>query len=123
MGEFQYHCYRCGGHNAIQIDIPKGPDYAHTGLQCKHCGDGTHVLLSACPSETCEGYVYWINDFAIPDMIKSLARYFVHNLQTVIDKAAMKGFNIGIDTTEKFTLNAGCSCGRPLLSSTQSIHR
>jgi hypothetical protein len=110
---YSYYCYRCGGRNTIQADVPKAPDFTHIRLVCEHCGDKTNVLLSGCPDESCNGYAFWINDLAIPDLVKSLAKYFVQNLQTVIDSAAMRGFNIGIDTTENFTLRAKCSCGSP----------
>lgn len=111
MPQFQYYCYRCGSPNKIEVDIPKAPDYAHVPVMCSSCGDGTNVLLSSCPVERCGGFVFWINDLAIPDLVHKFARYFVHNIQTLIDRAAMKGFNVGIDTTDKFPLNARCSCG------------
>jgi argonaute-like protein implicated in RNA metabolism and viral defense len=80
-------------------------------LTCESCGDATHVLLSACPNESCDSFVYWINDLAIPKLVKTFAKYFVHNMQTVIDRAAVQGIEIGIDTTDNFPLNASCSCG------------
>jgi transcription elongation factor Elf1 len=111
VSQFEYYCYRCGHHNSIQTEIPEAPGYNHESLACESCGDETHVLLSACPSKSCDSFVYWINDLAIPQLVKTFAKYFVHNTQTVIDRAAMKGIEIGIDTTDNFPLNASCSCG------------
>ena len=35
----------------------------------------------------------------------------VHNMQAMIDKAAMQGATIGIDTPDNYPINASCPCG------------
>ena len=35
----------------------------------------------------------------------------VHNMQAMIDKAAMQGATISIDTPDKYPINATCPCG------------
>ena len=111
MTGFEYYCYRCGGHNVLDFNIPKAPDYIHQDLTCGSCGDNTRVLLSACPGAECDRYVYWINDLSIPDLVVGFARYMVHNMQAMIDKAAQQGARISIDTPEKYPINAACPCG------------
>ena len=106
---FEYYCYRCGAKNELSLPCPTAPDYHHSELQCQSCGDGTRVLLSHCPS--CTRFVYWINDVSIPDLVSGFARYMVHNMQTMIDKAAMQGATISIDTPDKYPINAACPCG------------
>jgi len=106
---FEYYCYRCGAKNELSLPCPTAPNYHHTELQCQSCGDGTRVLLSHCPS--CTRFVYWINDLSIPDLVSGFARYMVHNMQVMIDKAAMQGATISIDTPNKYPINAACPCG------------
>ena len=106
---FEYYCYRCGAKNELTLPCPTAPNYHHSELQCKSYGDGTRVLLSHCPS--CTRFVYWINDLSIPDLVSGFARYMVHNMQSMIDKAAMQGATISIDTPNKYPINAACPCG------------
>jgi hypothetical protein len=110
--EFRYFCYRCGGENRLELPMPNAPEYHHASLTCTNCGDGTHILVSHCPS--CSRFVYWINDMAIPDLVGGFARYMVHNMQALIDKAAMKGASISIDTPDKYPINATCPCGEKI---------
>ena len=110
--EFSYFCYRCGGENRLSLPMPNAPKYHHTNLTCTNCGDGTNILVSHCPS--CTRYVYWINDMAIPDLIAGFAKYMVHNMQALIDKAAMQGATISIDTPDIYPINATCPCGEKL---------
>ena len=35
----------------------------------------------------------------------------VHNMQTMIDKAALQGAVIEIDTPDRYPINASCPCG------------
>lgn len=111
MVDFTYFCYRCGAENRLELPAPNAPDYHHTDLTCNSCGDGTRVLLASCPNPDCSHYVYWINDISIPDVVTGFAKYMVHNMQTMIDKAAMQGASITIDTPEKYPINAKCPCG------------
>lgn len=106
---FEYYCYRCGTKNVLTLPCPNAPDYHHTELTCSSCGDGTRLILSHCPS--CSRFVYWIDDMSIPDLVSGFARYMVHNMQTMIDKAAMQGATISIDTPDKYPINASCPCG------------
>jgi hypothetical protein len=41
---------------------------------------------------------------SIPDLVSGFARYMVHSMQTMIDKAAMQGATIGIDTPDKYPI-------------------
>ena len=106
---FEYYCYRCGAKNELALPCPTAPNYHHTELKCQRCGDGTRVLVSHCPS--CTRFVYWINDLSIPDLVSGFAKYMVHNMQAMIDKAAMQGATISIDTPGKYPINAACPCG------------
>jgi len=106
---FEYYCYRCGTKNALDLLCPNAPEYHHTELTCSSCGDGTRLILSHCPS--CSRFVYWIDDMSIPDLVSGFARYMIHNMQTMIDKAAMQGAIISIDTPDKYPINATCPCG------------
>jgi len=106
---FEYYCYRCGTKNALDLPCPNAPEYHHTELTCSSCGDGTRLILSHCPS--CSRFVYWIDDMSIPDLVSGFARYMIHNMQTMIDKAAMQGAIISIDTPDKYPINATCPCG------------
>ena len=110
--EFSYFCYRCGGENKLRLPMPNAPEYHHTSLTCTKCGDRTHILLSHCPS--CTRFVYWINDISIPDLVAGFARYMVHNMQALIDKAAAQGASISIDTPAIYPINATCPCGESL---------
>ena len=106
---FEYYCYRCGTKNALTLPCPNAPEYHHTELTCSSCGDGTRLTLSHCPS--CSRFVYWIDDMSIPDLVSGFAKYMVHNMQTMIDKAAIQGATISIDTPDKYPINASCPCG------------
>jgi len=106
---FEYYCYRCGTKNALDLPCPNAPEYHHTELTCSSCGDGTRLILSHCPS--CSRFVYWIDDMSIPDLVSGFAMYMIHNMQTMIDKAAMQGAIISIDTPDKYPINATCPCG------------
>ncbi len=106
---FEYYCYRCGEKNTLALPCPNAPSYHHEELKCGACGDGTRVILSHCPS--CGRYVYWINDLSIPDMVVGFARYMVHNVQSLIDRAATGGVEISIDTPDKYPISAECPCG------------
>lgn len=106
---FEYYCYRCGAKNQCELPCPTAPDYHYSNLQCRNCGDGTRVILSHCPS--CSRFIYWIDDISIPDLVIGFAKYMVHNMQTMIDKAALQGAVIEIDTPDKYPINAGCPCG------------
>ena len=110
--EFSYFCYRCGEENQLDLTIPNAPEYHHTDLTCTKCGDGTHILVSHCPS--CSRYVYWIDDMCIPDLVVEFARYMVHNMQALIDKAAVQGASVSIDTPSTYPLNATCPCGEKI---------
>ena len=110
--EFSYFCYRCGRENRLNLPMPNAPDYHHTNLACKNCGDGTHILVSHCPK--CSRYVYWINDMSIPSLVEGFARYMVHNMQALIDKAAMQGSSISIDTPHVYPIQATCPCGEKI---------
>jgi hypothetical protein len=107
--DFSYYCYRCGEKNTLEIPCPEAPDFHHQDLTCKNCGDGTRVLMSHCPH--CSRYVYWINDLSIPDLVQGFAKYMIHNMQKMIERAAQDGVQIDIDTTDKFPINATCPCG------------
>lgn len=107
--DFVYYCYRCGTKNSPNLPCPPAPEYHETELTCSNCGDGTRVILSHCPQ--CTRYVYWINDISIPNLVHGFAKYMVHNMQTMIDKAAMQGASISIDTPDKYPINAKCPCG------------
>ncbi len=107
--DFEYYCYRCGTKNALNLPCPNAPEYHHTELTCSSCGDGTRLITSHCPS--CSRFVYWIDDMSIPDLVSGFAKYMVHNMQTMIDKAAMQGATISIDTPDKYPINASCPCG------------
>jgi hypothetical protein len=48
---------------------------------------------------------------AIPDLVNGMAKYMVHNLQTLIDRAAMQGASIEIDTPNTYPIAASCPCG------------
>jgi len=48
---------------------------------------------------------------SIPDLVSGFAKYMVHNMQAIIDKAAMQGATISIDTPDKYPINASCPCG------------
>ena len=48
---------------------------------------------------------------SIPGLVEGFAKYMVHNMQAMIDKAAMQGATIGIDTPDKYPINASCPCG------------
>ncbi|TFG94157.1 hypothetical protein E4H12_15700 [Candidatus Thorarchaeota archaeon] len=106
---FEYYCYRCGTKNTLALPCPNAPDYHHTELTCSSCGDGTRLILSHCPS--CSRFVYWIDDMSIPDLVSGFAKYMVHNMQTMIDKAAIQGATIGIDTPDKYPINSNYPCG------------
>jgi len=106
---FDYYCYRCGTKNQRVLPCPIAPDYHFSDLQCRSCGDGTRVILSHCPS--CSRFIYWIDDVSIPDLVIGFAKYMVHNMQTMIDKAALQGAVIEIDTHDKYPINASCPCG------------
>jgi DNA-directed RNA polymerase subunit RPC12/RpoP len=110
--EISYFCYRCGEENKLDLPMPNAPQYHHTNLTCKKCGDGTYILVSHCPS--CSRYVYWIDDMCIPDLVVGFARYMVHNMQALIDKAAVKGASVSIDTPSTYPINADCPCGEKL---------
>jgi transcription elongation factor Elf1 len=107
--DFTYYCYRCGGKNSLDVEIPKAPDYHHQEIACSSCGDSTRVILAGCPD--CEKYVYWINDLNIPSLVNGFAKYMVHNMQAMIDRAAQQGARISIDTPEQYPINATCPCG------------
>lgn len=109
--KFQYYCYRCGALNSLDLPSPTAPDYHHTDLKCSSCGDGTRLMISNCPNESCTHYVYWINDLSIPDLVKSFAKYMTTNMQALIDKAAIQGARLSIDTPDKFQIPAACPCG------------
>jgi len=111
MVNFTYYCYRCGAKNDLELPAPKAPDYHHEGLKCASCGDETRVLLSSCPNPDCSHYVYWIDDISIPDVVVGFAKYMVHNMQTMIDKAALQGATVSIDTPDRYPINARCPCG------------
>ncbi len=51
---------------------------------------------------------------SIPDLVSGFARYMVHNMQALIDKAAMQGAEISIDTPHIYPINATCPCGEKL---------
>jgi hypothetical protein len=106
---FEYFCYRCGSKNELVLPCPNAPEYHHSNLLCKSCGDGTRVIISHCPS--CSRFIYWIDDMAIPDLVNGMAKYMVHNLQTLIDRAAMQGASIEIDTPNTYPIAASCPCG------------
>ncbi|MFW9911620.1 MAG: hypothetical protein ACFFEU_04060 [Candidatus Thorarchaeota archaeon] len=108
---FEYYCYRCGARNSLDLPSPKAPDYHHTDLKCESCGDGTRVMVSSCPNPDCTHFVYWINDISIPDLVKSFAKYMTTNMQALIDKAAVQGARLSIDTPDKFQIPAACPCG------------
>ena len=107
--DFTYYCYRCGGKNALDVEIPKDPAYHHQEITCSSCGDSTRVILAGCPD--CEKYVYWINDLNIPGIVSGFAKYMVHNMQAMIDRAAQQGARISIDTPENYPVKATCPCG------------
>ncbi len=107
--DFTYYCYRCGGKNSLDVEIPKAPDYHHQEIMCSSCGDSTRVILAGCPD--CEKYVFWINDLNIPGLVNGFAKYMVHNMQAMIDRAAQQGARISIDTPEQYPINATCPCG------------
>ncbi len=107
--DFTYYCYRCGGKNSLDVEIPNAPDCHHQEITCSSCGDRTRVLLAGCPD--CEKYVYWINDLNIPNLVNGFAKYMVHSMQTMIDRAAQQGARISIDTPEKYPIKATCPCG------------
>jgi len=48
---------------------------------------------------------------SIPDLVSGFAKYMVHNMQAMIDKAAMQGATIEIDTPDKYPIKASCPCG------------
>ncbi len=108
---FDYYCYRCGENNALDLPAPTAPDYHHTDLKCKSCGDGTRAILSSCPNSDCSHFVYWINDISIPELVQSFAKYMTTNMQAMIDRAAQQGARISIDTPDKFQIPAACPCG------------
>ncbi|MFX0108151.1 MAG: hypothetical protein ACFE7R_07700 [Candidatus Hodarchaeota archaeon] len=68
-------------------------------------------MLSHCPNPECTHYVYWINDISVPDIVKSFANYMTTNMQAMIDRAAIQGANISIDTPDIFPIPAICPCG------------
>jgi len=107
---FEYFCYRCGTKNTLSLPCPTAPEYHHSELQCRSCGDATRVLLTHCPS--CERFVYWIDDTSIPDLLVGFAKYMVHSMQTLIDKAAMQNAIISIDTPDVYPIYAKCPCGK-----------
>lgn len=106
---FEYYCYRCGTKNQCVMPCPSAPDYHYSNLQCRNCGDSTRVIISHCPS--CSRFIYWIDDISIPDLVIGFAKYMVHNMQTMIDKAALQGAVIEIDTPDRYPINASCPCG------------
>ncbi|MFW9974466.1 MAG: hypothetical protein ACFFDQ_04240 [Candidatus Thorarchaeota archaeon] len=110
--EFSYFCYRCGKENRLELPMPNAPEYHHALLDCESCGDKTNIIVSHCP--ICTRYVYWINDISIPDLVASFAKYMVHNMQALIDKAAIQGASISIDTPDKYPINATCPCGEQI---------
>ncbi|TFG31637.1 hypothetical protein EU527_11970 [Candidatus Thorarchaeota archaeon] len=106
---FEYYCYRCGTRNTLSLPCPNAPLYHYTELECRSCRDGTRVILTHCPR--CERFVYWIDDMSIPDLVTGFARYMVHNMQVLIDQAAMQDAIISIDTPEVYPIYANCPCG------------
>jgi hypothetical protein len=48
---------------------------------------------------------------SIPELVMGFARYMTHNMQILIDRAAMQGASISIDTPDKYPINANCPCG------------
>ncbi len=111
MVQFMYYCYRCGVKNQIELPAPDAPEYYHADVKCRKCKDATRVILSSCPNQDCNRFVYWINDISIPDLVTGFAKYMVQNMQIMIDKAAQQGARIGIDTPDKYPINATCPCG------------
>lgn len=107
--DFIYHCYRCGTKNQVDLPKPNAPEYHHTTLKCTNCADTTHVLISHCPN--CDRYVFWIDDMSIPDLVSGFAKYMVHNMQAMIDRAATQGASISIDTPNHYPINSTCPCG------------
>jgi hypothetical protein len=51
---------------------------------------------------------------SIPDLVGGFAKYMVHNMQALIDKAAVQGSSISIDTSDTYPINATCPCGEKL---------
>lgn len=49
---------------------------------------------------------------SIPALVQGFAKYMVHNMQTMIDKAAMQGATISIDTPSTYPISADCPCGQ-----------
>ncbi len=48
---------------------------------------------------------------SIPELVTGFARYMVHNMQTMIDQAALQGATLEIDTQDKYPISANCPCG------------
>lgn len=114
MVNFTYYCYLCGTKNSLELPAPDAPDYHHADLKCSECGNSKHVLLSSCPGEECNRYVYWINDISVPSLVTGFAEYMVQKIQKLIDSAAEQGVKIGISTPKTFPINAKCPCGSEL---------
>lgn len=51
---------------------------------------------------------------SIPEIVTGFAKYMVHHMQTMIDKAAVQGAILEIDTIDKYPISASCPCGEKL---------
>ncbi len=51
---------------------------------------------------------------SIPELVGGFAKYMVHNMQALIDKAAIQGASISIDTPDIYPINATCPCGEQI---------
>ncbi|MGY5875303.1 MAG: hypothetical protein RTU30_06125 [Candidatus Thorarchaeota archaeon] len=111
----RYYCYVCGHVNDLKPDVPLAPKMAQTDVTCEKCGDGTHVLTTACP-ECQEVFRYFLSDLDFPVELQTLAKTYVGILSSVKDSLSdyVKEFNVPVP--KRWSVQLKCTCGHEYVS-------
>ena len=107
---FNYYCYICGHNNQISPNVPKAPKMDKQLIQCKECGDTTHILVTSCPSCD-EGIKYFLSDLDFPEEVQHLSKAYVLLIKGIKDSLADYIEEFEVPLPERWSVPLECDCG------------
>ncbi|MHA2083401.1 MAG: hypothetical protein ACXAEB_12625 [Candidatus Thorarchaeota archaeon] len=106
----RYYCYVCGHLNNLNPEVPEAPKMTQHDVKCENCGDGTHIIVTACP-HCKEIFRYFLSDLDYTEEIQRLAGTYVKLIDGIRSsiKNHVKEFKVPLP--KRWAVGLACGCG------------
>ncbi len=108
--DLRYHCYICGHPIDLTPVVPTAPNFSQVEVRCTNCGDGTHLMLTACPNCR-KGVKYLLSDLDFPEEVLRLSDAYVKLIGGIRDSLSEAVSEFNVPLPKRWSVRLDCDCG------------